>query len=166
MQNKIKQFMNERENCVAAKILDHFITLDKKDELNTTAFVVREITPIIVILNNDEDREIANDIWQEYGHPHILFQQHIPSFLPFDVFVDTGYGNLFVCIKSSSYLDDGSYDQVLIHADRVDVSGSDTDYYITHVCDAIQSSWGKTEKNSSIHEYITISKTMRFVRSV
>lgn len=154
--------MNECENCIAAKILDHFSTLDNKDELNTSAIVVREITPIIVIQNNGENRAIPHDIWQEYRHPHVLFQQHIPSFLPFDVFVDTGYGNLFVCIKSSSYLDDGSYDRILIHADCVDVSGSDTDYYITHVCDAIQSSWGKAEKQSSIHEYITISKTLRF----
>lgn len=165
MQNKVTKFMNDFENCIASRILEHFTTLSHKNNLNTNLNVVREIRPVVVICKDGGSRAIPNDSWHEYGMPHILFMQNVPSHLPFDVFVDTGHGNIFVCIKAPSYSEDGKYCQVIKNSSRVELSILDSDYYITCVGDSIRSSWGKLEKQANIHQYITITKTMRFDRS-
>ena len=90
---------------------------------------------------------------------HVLFKQHIPDDLPFEVYVDiSDFSDLYVCIKADTFSEDYKYSNVCMGIGKFEIVINHEKYIITHNGNLGNPPKNVHGANTGVHKCIKISK--------
>ena len=118
----------------------------------------------LVLIHDAQSRNLSVDDWQAYDRPHVLvLQDNVPGLdAPFDVFVDYGYGKVWVAEHSKNYtVHSPEYTAVYIASTPLifNVTDATETHVILDACSSSLNAWHEAYATASWNRQINIAVT-------
>lgn len=118
----------------------------------------------LVLIHDAQSRNLSVDDWQTYDRPHVLvLQDKVPGIdAPFDVFVDYGYGKVWVAEHSENYtVHSPEYTAVYIASTPLifNVTDATETHVILDACSSSLNAWHEAYATASWNRQINIAVT-------